>query len=67
MRKSLTLVIILFLTASNALTIKSAYAQTKPSVPEFTTKYIDLSYDEPPTYGLTNSREKPLLHETDTS
>lgn len=25
---------------------------SKPSVPEFTVKYVDNSYDVPPTYGI---------------
>ena len=34
--------------------VESAFAQSipKPSVPEFTLKYVDNSYDIPPTYGI---------------
>jgi hypothetical protein len=46
--------LILTLLASNILTIEPTNAQTipKPSVPEFTLKYIDYSYDVPPTYKI---------------
>jgi ABC-type oligopeptide transport system substrate-binding subunit len=32
--------------------VTAAQAIPKPSVPEFTSKYVDHSYDIPPTYGI---------------
>jgi hypothetical protein len=54
MRKLATLLLITVLTVSSLLMVGSAFAQSipKPSVPEFTVKYVDLSYYEPPTYGV---------------
>jgi hypothetical protein len=37
---------------SSLIIVKPASSQTTPSVPEFTLKYIDYSYDVPPTYGI---------------
>ncbi len=53
--KSLILLLIISFTISAlSLSIKPTTAQTipKPSVPEFTVKYVDYSYDVPPTYGI---------------
>jgi hypothetical protein len=50
--KSLALAIILLLVASSLILVESASAQseTKPTVPEFTLKYVDLgTYDVPPS------------------
>jgi hypothetical protein len=33
----------------------------KPSVPEFTLRYIDLSYDVPPTYGIDQFTGKNVI------
>ena len=54
MNKVYTLTVILLLAALSVALVDSASAQSmsKPSVPEFTAKYIDLSYDVPPTYGV---------------
>jgi hypothetical protein len=50
MSKHATLLLIVVLTVSSLIGVKAAIASiTKPSVPEFTLKYIDLSYDVPPT------------------
>jgi len=40
-----------------------AYAQTmpKPSAPEFTLKYVDNSYDVPPTYGIDPYTGKNIM------
>jgi hypothetical protein len=42
------------LAISILITLSSANAQTipKPSVPEFTVKYVDYSFDVPPKYGI---------------
>ncbi len=37
---------------SSLIIVKPASCQTTPSVPEFTLKYVDYSYDVPPTYGI---------------
>jgi hypothetical protein len=54
MSKLATLLLLAVLVLSSVVMVGSAFAQsiTKPSVPEFTLKYIDLSYDVPPTYGI---------------
>ncbi len=60
MRKSFLLLIILILTVSSLTITKSSFAQSisKPSVPEFTAKYMDFSYDVPTTYGIDQSTGK---------
>ena len=45
------LLIIIILVASATLMAKPTYAESAPSVPEFTVQYIDQSYNIPPTYG----------------
>jgi hypothetical protein len=53
--KSLILLLIIsFAISGLSLSIKPTTAQTitKPSVPEFTVKYVDFSYDVPATYGI---------------
>jgi N-acetylneuraminic acid mutarotase len=56
MGKSLALATILILVASSLILTESAFAQTipKPSVPEFTAKYVDRSYTVPAS-GAENS------------
>jgi hypothetical protein len=39
----------------------TVHASTKPSVPEFTSWYIDLSYDVPPTYGTDPYTGKTII------
>ncbi len=53
MRKLLSVVLILALAASNLIIVESATAQSipKPSIPEFTVKLIDNSYNVPATYS----------------
>ena len=50
----LALVLVVIMSGANLLIVKPANAQTisKPSVPEFDLKYVDNSYDVPPTYGI---------------
>lgn len=52
-RKSLSLIFVI-LAVSSILIVESASAQSipKPSVPEFTVKYADHSYDVPSTHGI---------------
>jgi len=54
MSKLATLLLLVILTVSSLLmtTFGSASAVTKPSVPDFTLKYIVDSYDVPPTYKI---------------
>ena len=54
MSKLTTLLLIAVLALSSLVMVGSVTAQsiTKPSVPEFTVKYVDNSYDVPPTYGV---------------
>ena len=53
MRKRATLLLIGVLVLSSLVMVETAFAQSipTPSVPEFTVKYVDNSYDVPPTYG----------------
>ena len=51
MNKNFAVLFILILAASS-LTAVVAAQTSQPSVPEFTMKYVDLSYDVPPTYGI---------------
>jgi len=54
----LTAILIAGLVLASAMRFGTVQASTdvsgipKPSVPEFTLRYIDLSYDVPPTYGI---------------
>lgn len=52
--KSLSLLLALTLTVSSLIMVESTFAQSipKPSVPEFTLRYIDYSYDIPAVYGI---------------
>ncbi len=52
--------VILIITFSSLIVAKSAFAQSisKPSVPVFTVKYVDYSYDMPTTYGIDQSTGK---------
>jgi hypothetical protein len=51
---SMVLVCILVVSCANLLAVKPVEAQSipKPSVPQFTVRYIDSSYDILPTYGI---------------
>jgi len=48
------LTLIIVMSCLTLLIVRPASAQStpKPSVPEFTLKYVDHSYDVPPTYGI---------------
>jgi hypothetical protein len=54
MRKNATLLLITVLVLPSSVMVSSALAQSipKPSIPEFTVKYLDNSYDVAPTYGV---------------
>ncbi len=52
-KKSFPFLLILILAAPNLTILQAAYGQTsEPAVPEFTVKYVNLSYYVPPTYGV---------------
>lgn len=63
MSKRSALVLILVLALSSLIMVESASAQSipKPSIPEFTLKYVDSSYDVPPTYGIDPYTGKTVL------
>ncbi len=62
MSKRVTLLLIAALTASNLIVVNLALASvTTPSVPEFTVKFVDNSYDVPPT---TTSSTDPYTNKT---
>jgi hypothetical protein len=52
MSKTATLMLILIIATTSLITVKSALAQTQPSVPEFTLKVFDYSYDVPTTSSI---------------
>ena len=66
MSKFATLLLIAVLAVSGLIMVSSAFAQstTKPSVPEFTLKYVDYSYDVPPK---TTTSTDPYTNETITT
>ncbi len=53
--KGFSLLFVVILAVSSLIIVESATAQSipKPSVPEFTLKYVDHSYDVPPTTTTT--------------
>jgi hypothetical protein len=63
MNRIIPLIFVLVLTASSIIMVKPAWAQTKPSVPSFTLKYVDLSYNIPPTYGTDQYTGKTVVTE----
>ena len=53
MSKILLLLAVLLLVASSLVAVKPGFAQLPtPSPPQFTVRYVDYSYDVPPTYGV---------------
>ena len=50
---ALALILLTAMSSLSLIMVKPANAQStlKPYVPEFTLKYLDNSYDVPPTYG----------------
>jgi hypothetical protein len=61
--KHLALALILLLATSSMLWVESVSAQSipKPSVPEFSLKYVDHSYDVPTTYGTDPYTGKTII------
>jgi hypothetical protein len=63
MRKSFALVLILILAVSSLMMVKPSFASiTKPSVPGFTLKFVDSSYDVPTTYSIDPYTEANVTH-----
>jgi hypothetical protein len=50
-KRGFLFLLFLLLAASTLLNAQTASAQSKPSAPEFSAKYVDLSYNTPTTYG----------------
>jgi hypothetical protein len=63
MRRSIVLVFILVLTASSLIMVRLTWAQTKPFVPEFTTKFVDNSYDVPTTSSIDPYTGQNVTHQ----
>jgi hypothetical protein len=61
--KGFSLLLVVILGISSLMFVESAFAQSisKPSVPEFTVKYVDRSYDTPPTYGVDQYTGKTVI------
>ena len=63
MNKRFALLLILVLTASSLIVVKPVYSPiTKPSVPEFTLKIVDSSYDVPTTYSIDPYTGENVTH-----
>ena len=61
MRKHATLLLIAAFAVSSLLMVRAApesASKPKPSVPEFTVKFVDKSYDVPPTYEIDQYTEE---------
>jgi hypothetical protein len=59
---SLLIVVILAVSSLSLIVVESANASiSKPSVPEFTVKYVDRSYDTQPTYGTDQYTGKTVI------
>ena len=58
-----TLLLIIML-ASSLITVELAFAQsiTKPSLPEFTVKLVEHSYDVPTTYSIDKYTGENVTH-----
>lgn len=54
---SLGILLILCITMATLVEANSAQTASKPSVPEFTAKYVDYSYDVPQRMELTSILE----------
>lgn len=63
--KSSTMFLVIILAASSFTILQYASAQSTPkqSIPEFSSKYIDLSYNVPPTYGTDQYTGKTIITE----
>ncbi len=61
--KYFSLLLVVILAVSSLIIVESAFAQSipKPSTPEFSLKYVDLSYNVPPTYGIDQYTGKTII------
>lgn len=63
MNRRIALVLILILTASSLIVVKPTHSSiTKPSVPEFTVKLVDSSYDVPTSYSIDPYTGENVTH-----
>ena len=62
MNRSISLIFVFVLTASSLIIVKPTWAQTKPSVPEFTVKLEDHSYDVLTTYSIDPYTGENVTH-----
>ena len=63
MNKRFILLLILISTASSLMVVKPAHSSiTKPSVPEFTVKLVDSSYDVPTSYSIDHYTGENVTH-----
>jgi hypothetical protein len=63
MRKSYALTLIVILAISSLVVFKPSFAAIpKPSVPEFTVRLVDNSYDVPTTYSIDPYTGQSLMH-----
>mgnify|MGYP000910645787 CR=1 FL=1 len=63
MRKIVGLALIGLLAASTLIILKPAWGATKPSIPQFTLKPVDQSYDVPITYSIDPLTGENITHE----
>jgi hypothetical protein len=61
MNKSISLLFSAILVTSSLMVISASSEITKPSVPEFTLRYVDNSYDVPPIYSVDPYTGKNVL------
>ena len=67
MSRTITLALILIFAASTLVMVRSASASaTKPSVPEFTVRYVDQSYDVDATYSTDPYTGKTVMTSAET-
>lgn len=63
MRKTIALMLTTLLVASSLLFIEPVHSEvTKPSVPEFTIRLVDNSYDVPTTYSTDPYTGETITH-----
>jgi hypothetical protein len=63
MGKGFSLLLVLVLAGSSLITVKPSFAQIpKPSIPEFTVKFIDASYYTPTTYSIDPYTNQNVTH-----
>ena len=63
MRSCITCFLVLVLTLSSFVILNSVWAQTTPSVPEFTVTFVDSSHDIPPRFEMNTCTGKSEIAE----